>query len=131
MTYSENGSLIIFATGASGALPIEGAKVVIKGSGEENRFEEYSLFTDMDGVTPPVTLLAPDKINSTEPNPKNDAFSTYDVTVSKEGYYTKKIMNVSVFPTTRSYLPVNMIPVGTLYDIPENNLITIITQDLS
>ena len=83
MTYNENGSLIIFATGASGALPIEGAKVVIKGSGEENRFEEYSLFTDMDGVTPPVTLLAPDKINSTEPNPKNDAFSTYDVTVSK------------------------------------------------
>ena len=131
MVYTDSGTFIVYTSSASGAIPIEGARVVIKGAGEENRYEEFSQITNRDGLTAPITLITPARANSITPTPQSDAYATYDVEISKDGYFSKKIFNVSVFPGTRSYLPVNMIPIGNDYDAPEENLNTIVTQDLN
>jgi outer membrane usher protein FimD/PapC len=60
MPYNYNGGLTIHATTATGAIPIQDALIVIKGSDEENAHIELSLITDEDGVTDTVYLPAPE-----------------------------------------------------------------------
>ena len=82
------GSMIVKALGAEEAFPIQDAVVRISGADVQNTDVKFTLFTDEDGVTRTVNLPAPDKSNSETPD-GGVPFYTYDVLVSKEGYYTK------------------------------------------
>ena len=132
MAFDESGTLTVRTYGAN-AFPIEGATVRIRGAAEENRFVEYSVITDEDGVTVPVVLPAPDRSNSLSPNGVGASYAPYDVEIIKDGYYTKKIYGVAIFSGVGAFLPVNMIPftsseMGGRY--PEGNIDATITQDL-
>ena len=63
------GTLSVRTYTASDALPVSGAAVRIFGAEEANRFSVHSLITDNDGVTPTVTLPAPNRRYSLAPNP--------------------------------------------------------------
>ena len=130
MIYNDRGTMTVATSSASGAYPIEGVVVRIRGASEENRFEEYTVLTDRDGLTPEISLIAPAKIYSESPNANEPPYALYDVEISKEGYYSKYIYNVSVFSGVNSFLPVNMIPVDKSSTIPMGNLTTNVTQDL-
>ena len=103
------GKLIIKAFGADEAFPIEDAIVRIKGSDSINSEVIHTVFTDEDGVTAIISLPSPPVENSESPGIM-PAFYNYTVSVEKEGYYTKVLKGVSVFPGVLSVLNVNMIP---------------------
>ncbi len=125
MKYSGTGNLTVRAYTAGGALPVEGSVVRITGVDEWNRFVEYSLLTDIDGLTKIISLPTPELSFSQAPNPSEIPYGVYDVEISKDGFYTKKIKNVAIFAGVDSMQPINMIPVSISDDgafYPRGNL---------
>ncbi|MBE6532641.1 MAG: hypothetical protein E7676_03920 [Ruminococcaceae bacterium] len=117
------GTLIVRAYTAGGALPISGAVVRIKGAEEANRLVSYSLITDRNGITEAISLPAPSLSYSLSPSPAESPFALYDVEVSADGYYSKRINGVSVFSGINSVQLANMIPSSSgAEDYPRGNV---------
>lgn len=125
MAYTDYGTMIVKAYTAGGALPVPSTVVRISGADEENRFVEFSLLTDADGITPRITLPSPKKSYSLSPNPNEIPYAVYNVEVSADGYYPKRISNVALFSGTDSFQSVNMIPIAVYesgVDFPRDTL---------
>ena len=125
MPFDKSGTLTVSTYTAGGALPVVDAVVRIIGTDEENRLTEFSLITDIDGVTESITLPAPSRKFSESPGAREKSYSLYDIEISAPGYYTKRIFDVAVFEGTQTLQRVNMIPhsendTGVSY--PRNNL---------
>ena len=132
MSFDKFGKLAVRTFTAGGALPLEGAIVRIRGAVEENSEIEYSLISDIDGMTEEIDLPAPSALLSQAPNPSEPSYGVYDVDVSAADYYTKRIKNIAIFDGTRTLLPVNMIPkaaseTNTTY--PRDNLNTLVYEN--
>ena len=130
MIFDRYGKLAIRSYVAGGALPLANVIVTIRGASEENRDVQYSLVTDVDGLTPFINLPAPDKISSQSPG--NVGYGLYDIEASAEGYYSKIIRSVAVFDGISTVLPINMIP-SPIHenneDYPRGNLDTLILEN--
>ena len=117
---------------ASGALPVEGAVVEIRGAEEENSTVVYSVLTDRDGITEPIALPAPSLSYSLSPSPSEKPFALYDVNINAEGYYPKRILGVSVFSGINSWQNANMIPISSgVGEYPRGNVNVIIPENES
>lgn len=125
-----NGTLRIRAFVANEALPIEGADVLVKGADEFSADVSYFVTTDVDGITPLLILPAPASVYSLTPSPSEQPYATYDITISKDGYYTKTIKSVPVFAGIDAILPVNMIPEESGADYPSGNINAVIYENL-
>lgn len=123
--YSTTGTLIVAVSAASGALPIEGALVTVKGSTNDNAGVLSVVTTDRSGRTPRITLPAPPAAESESPGVEKP-YATYNVDVDKEGYFPKSFTNVPLFAGTTSIQPVNLIPLteygGAAQDPGRNNV---------
>ena len=130
MNFDRYGKLAVRTYVAEGALPLKDAIVSIRGAGEENRAVEYSLVTDVDGLTPFISLPAPAAFYSESPG--NVAYGIYDIDVSAEGYYSKTVRSVAVFDGISTVLPVNMIP-SPIHEsdepYPRGNLNTLVFEN--
>ena len=132
MKYTESGEITFRATSGSGALPVPDAIVRIKGAEEGNRFTVFSLLTDIDGVTQKVILPAPNLSFSEHPNSPETGYATYDVEVSANGYYPKRIYGLPIFPKTSAIQEINMIPLAQsspYKEYPRGNLNTLIYEN--
>lgn len=132
MAFDKNGTLVVNAYSASGALPIKNTYVRVIGAGEENRTVQYSRITDIDGITLPIVLPAPSRELSQSPGSSEQAFAVYDVVITAPGYYTKRIYNVAVFDGEKTIQRVNMIPIPmheTNVTYPRGNLNTIVKEN--
>ena len=132
MSYTDSGTFIVKAYTAGGALPVPKSVVRISGADENNGFIEFSLITDVDGLTPRITLPAPQKGDSLTPNPKEFPYSKYNIEISAEGYYPKRINNVAVFAGTDTFLPINMVPLAIYergVDFPADTLNTTVNEN--
>ena len=129
--FNSEGKIRIRAYTAGGALPIEGATVRIVGAEENNRFVSYSVLTDRDGLTPSVTLPAPDGSYSLSPSPAEKPYALYDIEITAPGYYSKKINGLSVFSGIESVQLLNMIPDDgkMIEDYPRYNINAIIPEN--
>ena len=124
---SGTGTLTVMTLAAEEAFPISDSVVRIKGASDANREIQYTLFTDEDGITESVELPTPELALSLDPTYEGPVYAEYDVTVIKEGYYTKLLRGVTVFPNTDSVLNVSMLPVVTYSDggaVPRDNLVS-------
>ena len=122
MKYVGVGTLTVKSIIADGALPLQNTLVNIRGADEENRFVEYSLLTDSDGLTETVSLPTPSVEYSLSPNPTEIPYANYDITAMADGYYPINIVGVSVFANTHSLQVVNMIPIAENSKAPEEAL---------
>ena len=124
MKLEDSGSLSIRTYIAGGALPLAGSIVRIQGANEENRFLEYTLITDNDGVTTKISLPTPKRAYSLTPGALEAPYSRYNLEVSADGYYTKRISDIAIFAGTSSYQPISMIPLPVRSDVtyPKGNL---------
>ncbi len=125
MKYTDNGSLTVRTYTASGALPVKNSLIRITGVDENNRYVDFTLLTDEDGVTRIISLPTPSKEFSMGPGAAEVPYAVYDVEASADGYYTKRISNVAIFPGINSSQAINMIPIsiGTNGDeFPRGNL---------
>ena len=124
---SGTGTLTVMTLAAEEAFPIPDSVVRIKGASDANREIQYTLFTDEDGITESVELPTPELALSLDPTYEGHVYAEYDVTVIKEGYYTKLLRGVTVFPNTDSVLNVSMLPIVTYSDggaVPRDNLVS-------
>ncbi len=130
--FTQTGTLLVNTAVAGGALPISNSVVKIVGASEENRGIEYSVLTDENGVTKEIPLPAPLKSLSEAPNAPEVPYALYNIEVSSDGYYTKKIFDVAVFADTLTVLSVNMIP-ETIHnsgpEYPKFNLDTYVREN--
>lgn len=101
------GTLIIKAAMANGAVPIEGADVMIIGP---NGKLLYKLKTDSSGKTETAALSAPDKALSLDPCYQGIPYSTCQVKVSAPGFITEIINGVQIFDTVEAMEEVEMHP---------------------
>ena len=125
MIYDSTGTLVAKTLLAGGAIPLSDVVVRIYGGFEENRFVNYSILTDIDGITKALVLPAPNEKYSMAPFAKELPYSVYNLEFSKDGYYTKRIFNVAVFANQETIQTVNMIPLpdnAAVADFPRNNL---------
>ena len=121
-TNPENGNtgqgyLVVHVTTARGSIPLEGAQVNVRNNDPE--FTQArgdviaSLVTGRDGNTKPLPLLAPPRSASMTPN-NGKPFSTYNIEVALEGYFTQSYANVPIFDGIAAVQPADLIP------LPEN-----------
>lgn len=107
--YSATGTLIVSASTACGALPVEGALVTIRGSAPANSGVLSVVTTDRSGRTPRVTLPTPPAADSEKPGMEKP-YATYNIEVEKDGFFHQSFTNVPLFANTTSIQPVNLYP---------------------
>ncbi len=95
---------------AEGGMPVPNVYVRVSGNEEYNIGVEYSVLTGRSGLTEKISLPAPPRSLSLSPGAAEQPYSTYDVYVSAEGYYPKKVFNIAVFSGILSVLPLSMVP---------------------
>ena len=110
MKYTSEGYFKARAFTATEAFPVVGAVVRIYEGDEIVSGADFSLRTGVGGVTDQIPLPAPDIAYSQLPNSPEQAYATYNVEVSADGFYEKRINNVTIFANTLSVLPLEMIP---------------------
>lgn len=114
-TQEETGSgwLQVRVTSARGAFPIEGAVVMVLTdpdilSGEQSSVIR-TLRTDRSGLTETVPLPAPPRALSQVPG-SSKPYATYNISVSKEGYYDVEGLGIPVFDGVVSTQTINLLP---------------------
>ena len=107
--YTANGTLIVSVYTASGAIPIEGAIVTIRGSEQENSGIIMVIYTDQSGNTERITLPAPPASMSEVPG-NASPYTKYNIEIDKEGFNSRSFINVPIFAGTTSIQPVNLRP---------------------
>lgn len=128
--YNDNstsyGYMIVRVTTARGAIPLEGATVTVSNYKDEfqsGRGDAISVYTtDRNGLTERFSLFAPSRALSMSPeNPKG--YQSYNLSVSKDGYYSQNYINTPVFEGITSIQSADMIP------LPDNGQTDRFTTD--
>lgn len=110
--YTGTGYIIVKVATASGAIPVEGTTVIIRGNEDRNSSILLSFLTDRDGLIVRTPLPAPSKEESQSPSNGRKPFSTYNIDVLKEGYYPQYYQNVPVFDGITAVQTANIIPIS-------------------
>ena len=115
---SNLGYMIVRVTTARGAIPIEGALVTVTNYVESTglgRGDVISVHkTDRSGITEKISLPTPPRSLSMSPG-NGKGYTTYNVSVAKEGYYTQNYINAPVFEGITSIQSADLIP------LPDNS----------
>ena len=110
MNYNSHGYMQIRAFTATEAIPIPNAVIRIYSNEEFGGGIDYSVKTERSGLSEIIELPAPEVTYSLSPKAAEQAFSTYNVEISAEGYYPKLLSDVGIFSGILSILPVEMVP---------------------
>lgn len=104
------GYLTVRVSTASGAIPLEGAAVNIRGGNVDDSAVIYALATNSDGLTPTVSLAAPPRSASLSPQDTTPAYAVYNVDVFAKGYAPAFFHNVPIFEGINSVQPAILLP---------------------
>ena len=117
------GYLIVRASTAGGAIPIEGARIKVWADSKHEAENpsmggtlRHILHTNRDGNTVRLSLVAPRKELSYTPG--NTPYAFYRIDVSADGYYPQHFINVPIYDTVTSIQNAYLIPLpeGNRYD---------------
>ena len=103
------GFLIVSVRTGSGAIPLEGALVTLRGDEAIEGNAIASFITDQSGNTPRITLPAPPRINSESPE-GGKPYASYSADISLDGYYSNLYTNIPIFDTITSVQTAYLIP---------------------
>ena len=107
---SGEGYLVVRVATASGAVPLVGAFVQIRGGEDSNADFYISTYSGSSGLTEKITLPAPSKNLSETPQNKIRPYALYSIDVSNDGYRDLFFVNVPIFDGITSVQGANMIP---------------------
>ena len=110
--YTGTGYLVVRATTASAALPLEGAVVSVYGNVDGFSSLIARLQTGKDGLTPKIALLTPPRELSESPGNGDRSFATYNVSVRMNGFAPLTLRGVPVFDGITSVQPADLIPLA-------------------
>ncbi|MBO5364685.1 MAG: hypothetical protein J6A56_04405 [Clostridia bacterium] len=101
-----SGTLVVQVTLARGAVPVEGAKVIVSLADRVLA----NLSTDKSGQTEAISLPAPESSLSQTPGGAIRPYSVYHIRISYPGYYVEEAINVPIFDGINSIQPVALVP---------------------
>ena len=84
-------------------IPIDGAKITVKGSAGSENLKSIELVTDAVGLTKEIELEAPPIEYSLDKNSNKIPYSLYDITIERNGFKPIIIRGCQVFPTQVAY----------------------------
>ena len=113
------GYLSVMVLNANGALPVYDAWVKIESDDEYDRITAQTATTDVDGKTEIFALPAPSEKYSLTPSPEKSPSAYYKVSVIKEGFYSRILLDVPIFANIYSTLTVSLVPYS-LYNEMQN-----------
>ncbi len=108
---SEKGYILVNVRTGDDSSAIEGAVVAVTAVVDGKRLILASGVTDESGVFPKFELPVPDLVHSQAPNPEERPYNLFDVSVSKEGFFRARSVDVPVFSGITSVQNFNLIPV--------------------
>ena len=103
------GNLVVQVTAASGAVPIAGARVIVRA--EENGIIRTlgTFLTDESGITAPLAVPTPSVSESLAPGGKIP-YSEISAEISADGYFSAVNLHIPIYPGITSIQPVALIP---------------------
>lgn len=108
--------------------PIENASVQVVAIVDGNRMILASGVTDRSGISPKFEVPAPDISYSQAPDPAVRPYSLFDITVTAEGFFNARSVDVPVFEGITSVQNFSMIPVP-LFMRPGEETVTTYNQN--
>ena len=100
------GWLLVRVSAARGALPVDGALVIVR----DTAGTEYArMYTDAGGETALLQLPTPALANSLSPE-QADAYPVYELEISHPAYQTLQALPVQIFTGITSVLPIDLLP---------------------
>lgn len=108
---SEKGSILVNVRTGDDSSAVAGALVNVTASDDGRRILLASGRTDVSGVSPKFSLPVPDILHSQSPSPDERPYSLFDVSVSAEGFFNVRSVNVPVFSGVTSVQNFSLIPV--------------------
>ncbi|MBQ8496331.1 MAG: hypothetical protein IJ489_02620 [Clostridia bacterium] len=104
------GKLVVQVSAASGAVPIEGARVIVRAEDENGHIRTLGIFTtDNSGITEPISIATPSVSESLSPGGKKP-YSEITTEVTADGYFSAVNLNIPIYPGITSIQPVPLIP---------------------
>ncbi|MBP3313533.1 MAG: hypothetical protein J6K84_02615 [Oscillospiraceae bacterium] len=122
------GTLTVYAYTSDARLPVEGARVTIRRSCDENAEILADAVTDRSGYIPPTRIPTSAPSQSQSPD-QATPFTTVCIRISHPAYETEQTSGVQVFPNIITVQNFRMVPINPMYgdetlefDTPEQNL---------
>ena len=109
---NNEGTLRIRLTTASGALPVLGGRIRVRGTSDNNRDIDYTLLTQSSGETEKIPLPAPLASLSFDPTKAASSFYEYSVEAAADGYEVKRLFRVEVFEGIDATQVMELIPLS-------------------
>ncbi|MBQ7380899.1 MAG: hypothetical protein IJW69_02325 [Clostridia bacterium] len=110
--YTGTGYLVVRVSTGTGAFPLSGATVIVRGSEPDFSAVIARLTSGEDGLTPKIALLAPPRSLSSSPTETGKPYASYNVEVYLDGYHSLSAQNIPIFDGITSIQPADMIPVS-------------------
>lgn len=107
-----NGGVTVRVTTLRGLYPVEGATVTVYSGEEGDRTVYGTAVTDQSGKTPVFTLETPSKALSQSAGADEKPYSTYNISVTADGFVEHISRNVPVFPDTLSVQTVDLMSIS-------------------
>lgn len=115
MPATTDGSAVlrVVVTTALGAFPLADAAVTVSTPADQDgtRTLLYAVRTDASGMTPPLTLATPPRVNSMTPD-GGTPYAVYTVEATHPGYLPRAALHIAMFPGIPAVLPIALTPTG-------------------
>ncbi len=126
--YINDGYILAYVRTGDESSPVVGANVTITAAIDGRRVILASGLTDSSGTSPRFRLPVPDISHSQNPESEIQPYSLFDVSVSAEGYFNAKSVDVPVFSGVTSVQNFNMIPMPLMAS-PSSETVTYYNQE--
>ncbi|WP_295070190.1 carboxypeptidase regulatory-like domain-containing protein [Ruminococcus sp.] len=101
---------------------VAGAMVAVTAVVDGKRLVLASGVTDESGTAPKFTLPVPDLVHSQEPSPDERPYNLFDVSVTAEGFFRARSVDVPVFSGITSVQNFNLIPVPLMMNSSDETM---------
>ncbi|MBQ9899367.1 MAG: carboxypeptidase regulatory-like domain-containing protein [Ruminococcus sp.] len=123
-----SGYIRVYVRTGDESAPVAGAAVSVTAVVDGMRVIIASGVTDGSGTAPTFTVPAPDLVHSQAPDPALRPYSLYDVSVTAEGFFNARSVDVPVFPGITSVQNFSMIPLPLMMR-PSDETVTYYNQE--
>lgn len=101
---------------------VAGAMVAVTAVVDGKRLVLASGVTDESGTAPKFSLPVPDLVHSQEPSPDKRPYNLFDVSVTAEGFFRARSVDVPVFSGITSVQNFNLIPVPLMMNSSDETM---------
>lgn len=101
---------------------VAGAMVAVTAVVDGKRLVLASGLTDESGTAPKFTLPVPDLVHSQSPSPDERPYNLFDITVTADGFFKARSVDVPVFSGITSVQNFNLIPVPLMMNSSDETM---------